>query len=197
VQAQNERETQGRAAIAGRIVSSLRTLLRERGVWSEVERSLEETEPHAAAAMAAPDLPEWVEIESYLRMLDAAGRLLSEEQLRSLGRQRMERDAQSGFFGGVLRGWIRSIGSDPEDVVRVLPHLWRAGVRGLEDMYLVSEGERCAQFAVANLPPAVLACRPWHAVLAGIAEGVAALVEVPVSVERSTEDGALSFTVRW
>src|SRR5688572_22594251 len=83
--------------ISGRVVAELRAHMLEIGVWPKVREALGGAPLELRWLDAAAGEP-WVELETHLALLDAAGAALGIEAVRAMGRARMKRSARAGLF---------------------------------------------------------------------------------------------------
>jgi hypothetical protein len=192
----------GDPCISGRIVSELRALMIAEGVWPKVRDALAVRAPMALRWLDDAANEPWIEMETYLSMVDAAGEALGLDALRALGRKRMVESSQSGIFASIVRGWLRSFERDPAQVLRVVPHLWRAGVRRGGSLRVVSAGDGFLHARLVPGPAATLMARSpaWRAVLEGFCTGLLDLCGASgeaVFLVSTEVPGAIDVRFRW
>ena len=168
--------------ISGSIVAELRAQMLELGIWDRVRGQMAEHDPLGIRWVDDAATQSWVEIETYVSLIEAMGVVLGAQAMRELGRARVARSTRTGIFASIVRGWMRSFADRPFEVVRIVPHLWRAATRDAGQMTLVGSGEGFARFRLRNAPPALIRTS-WHTLLEGMGLGLLDLAHATGEVQ--------------
>lgn len=166
----------GVPAVSTSMVTGLRLLVGELGIGAEVRARVLAADPFAKRWVDAPPEGSWSPVDRYLTVWRAVGALVGEESLRELGRVRFERAMDSGSLAPILRSWARTLRDDPEEMVRVAPHLWRGITQNLGELRVLSREAGAAHLRFETDHPLLLSCRPWHAVMEGWGLGLMRLI---------------------
>jgi hypothetical protein len=189
-------------SISGRIVTELRALMIAQGVWPKVRDTLAARNATALRWLDDAAREPWVDLDIHLALVDAAGEALGLQQVRELGRERMIQSSRAGIFAAIVRGWLRSFQGDPAQVLKVMPHLWRAGVRRGGSLRVLSSGEGRLDARLSPGPAATQLGKSaaWRALLEGFCVGLIDLCgatgEAAFEVSSETP-GAVDLKLRW
>lgn len=178
-----------RPAIAGPIVSSIRSILAGQGSWAEVKRTFALAHPGDADWLDEPTWSLWVDLDRHVGMLDAAGEVLGLEGVREVGRRRVTEELRTGIFASIVRSWVRSFAEHPSYLLRVAPYLWRAGFRDCGEMVLVDHQDHMLRYHVAGAPEQILESEAWGALIEGFAQGLFELAQVRGTIRMARAEG--------
>lgn len=115
--------------IAGGVISSYRACLVERDLWEHVRALAARGSAYDADWYDAIAPADWVDVDAFVRLLEAIGETMGLDSLRWLVRRRIANPAGSNFYAPILRSWARSFGKSPELMLRGVVHVWRAALR--------------------------------------------------------------------
>jgi hypothetical protein len=129
--------------ISGGVISSYRAILVERDLWGHVRARFALRGEHDEGWLDAISARDWVEVESFVTLLDVIAETMGVDELRWLVRKRIVDPAGSNFYAAILRSWARSFGQSPENMLRGVVHVWRAALRNAGRVHHlpVREGE--------------------------------------------------------
>src|SRR5688572_15689675 len=109
--------------ISGRIVAELRAQLLDLGLWEQVRERLQARDPLGLRWIDEAMTQPWVDIETYVSVIEWMGESLGPDRLREIGRGRVARSQRGGLFASIVRGWLRSFSDKPDEILRIVPHL--------------------------------------------------------------------------
>jgi hypothetical protein len=158
------------------------TVLKERGRWDEVRADVLAHDPFANHWVDRVADGTWCPLDRSARLLASAHRVLGDEGVRSIGVARFSRAMDTGVLAPMLRSWARTVGPDTMTIVKLTPHLWRAGSQSLGELKVLEVRPGHARLHFTTDHPVFLACRAWHVFLEGFALAF-------IGLSRSTNEG--------
>jgi hypothetical protein len=166
----------GVPAVSASLVTGLRLLVGELGIGAEVRARVLAADPFAKHWVDTPPEGGWSPVDRYLAVWRAVGTLVGDERLRELGRVRFEHAMDSGSLAPILRSWARTLRHDPDELVKVAPHLWRGISQNLGELRVLSNESGSAHLRFETDHPLLLTCRPWQCVMEGWGLGLVRLI---------------------
>jgi hypothetical protein len=84
--------------ISGRIVAELRAQMLDLGVWERVRAKMEMRDPLGLRWLDDAVSQPWVDLDTYVSVIECVGEALGAEELRELGRGRVARSTRVGLL---------------------------------------------------------------------------------------------------
>jgi hypothetical protein len=189
-----------RPHISGAIVLSVRGLLVQDGLWPAVSEVLARDHPERLEELNRLGRWSMVDLDLHVALVDAAAEVLGEEGLRHFGRHRIVGDVSQGWFATIARSWLRSFSSRPDPVLRMIPYLWRSGLRDCGQMIVQESGKGHMRLRLRDPPQQLGRSKAWQMLLSGMAEGVLGLADVQGEARFAVpgdEPGAIDLVCTW
>jgi hypothetical protein len=138
----------GLGLIAGGVISSYRACLVERDIWEHVCAGFEQRSGRDAEWLDGVSHHDWVDVESFVGLLDTIGETIGLDALRTLVRKRIADPGGSNFFAPILRSWGRSFCTSPELMLRGVVHVFRAALRHAGKVRHMASGDGEVQLVI-------------------------------------------------
>lgn len=160
-------------------------VLRERGQWEAVRAEVFRRDPFASHWIDRVADGAWCPLDRGIALFDALHALYGEEGARALGTTRFARSMETGVLAPMLRSWARVVAPDAVALVKLAPHLWRAGSQGLGDVRVLEARPGAARLRFTSEHPSLVSSAGFQAFLEGF---VLELVKLRLGPDRGGTD---------
>jgi len=186
--------------IASGVVTSLRAMLFDEGLWPRVRDELARRDPFAVEEIDEKLRHAWTDVSVYVDILDALDRVVGLDRSRELGRTRISHERRQGFFAHVIRSWLRSFGDDPQLLLRLTIPLWNATFRGAGTLSMLESRPGFVRLRIRDCAPELMASPAWKRSVEGMFQGGLEWIGVRAEPEVAPAQGeahAIDYTIRW
>ncbi len=180
------------------------TMLKERGLWDAVRTDILRRDPFASHWVDRIADSTWCPLDRGAQLIETAHGLLGDDGVRSLGVARFSRAMDTGVLAPMLRSWARTVAPDTMTLVKLAPHLWRAGSQGLGELKVLEVERGFARLQFTSDHPTFVACHAWHVFLEGFALALIGLSrsddELPAAgdvAQMTVVEGRVELSLRW